>query len=155
MPIRKTVWPCFALLLLAFFLGLPVTAVPVAAEDIARPSNPGGPGPAATMTGDAKAGAQLFAMNCMPCHGDQGKGGVVNPGSDDGTVPPLNPIDPTIANKDTKTFAYNIDLFLQHGSTPDGKNPAIRMPAWGDDKMLSQKQIADLIAYVMSLNPVN
>ena len=155
MPVRKTVWLCFGFLWIAFSLGLTVTANPVSAEDIARPSNPGGPGPAATMTGNAKGGAQLFAENCLPCHGAQGKGGVVNPGSDDGTVPPLNPIDPTIANKDAKTFAYNVDLFLQHGSTPDGKNPAIRMPAWGDDKMLSQKQIADLIAYVMSLNPVN
>lgn len=148
MPVWKTMLRCFGLLLIAILLGSPAVA-----EDIARPSNPGGPGPAATMTGTVKAGAQLFASNCMPCHGNAGKGGVANPGSDDGTVPPLNPIDPTIANKDPKTFAYNVDLFLQHGSTPDGKNPAIRMPAWGDDKMLSQEQIADLIAYVMSLNP--
>lgn len=123
------------------------------AEDVARPSNPGGPGAAVNLSGDVQAGAKLFQNNCVPCHGAQGKGGVPNPGSDDGTVPPLNPIDPTIANKDPKVFAHNVDLFLQHGSTPAGRKPAISMPAWGADQMLTQQQIADVIAYVMSLNP--
>ncbi len=126
---------------------------PAAAEEIARPSNPGGPGAAATMKGDAQAGAKLFAVNCTPCHGAEGKGGVPNPGSADGSVPLLNPIDPTLVSKDPKVFAANLDLFLQHGSTPEGNHPAITMPAWGADKMLTQQQIADLIAYVMSLNP--
>jgi mono/diheme cytochrome c family protein len=119
----------------------------------ARPSNPGGPGPAATMTGDSKAGAALFATNCKACHGDQGKGGVSNPGSSDGTVPPLNPIDETLMSKDPKVFAYNLDLFIQHGSTPAGDKPALKMAAWGDDSTLTQQQIADVIAYIMSLNP--
>lgn len=132
-----------------------VPALPAAAEDIARPSNSGGPGAAATMTGDVAAGAKLFASNCQGCHGVEGKGGVPNPGSTDGTVPPLNPIDPTLVNKDAKTFAYNVDLFLQNGSTPEGPKPAISMPAWGADKMLTQKELADLIAYVMSLNPAH
>lgn len=126
---------------------------PDAAEEIARPSNPGGPGPAATLPGDAQAGGKLFAVNCMPCHGAEGKGGIPNPGSTDGTVPPLNPIDATMVSKDPKAFAYNIDLFIQNGSTPEGRNPAIKMPPWGADKMLTQQQIADLIAYLMSLNP--
>jgi mono/diheme cytochrome c family protein len=141
------------------FLATAALAVPAAqagpapAAAIARPSNPGGPGEAATLTGDAKAGAKIFATNCMPCHGNQGKGGIPNPGSTDGTVPPLNPIDITMVSKDPKVFAHNIDLFIQNGSTPDGHNPAIKMPAWGADKMLKQQQIADLIAYIISLNP--
>lgn len=143
----------FLSLTFAAILILGAGTQPDAAEEIARPSNSGGPGPAATMPGDAQAGGRLFAVNCMPCHGAEGKGGIPNPGSDDGTVPPLNPIDPTLVNKDPKVFVYNLDLFIQHGSTPEGHNPAIKMPPWGDDKMLSQKQIADLIAYVMSLNP--
>jgi mono/diheme cytochrome c family protein len=118
----------------------------------ARPSNPGGPGEAVNLTGNASAGQQVFQTNCVECHGDQGKGGVSNPGSDDGTVPTLNPIDPTLVSSNAKTFATNLDLFLQHGSTPEGSGPEKSMPAWGDDNKLTQQQIADVIAYVISLN---
>lgn len=144
-------------------LGLALVAAPMAfaaqsesasSMEIARPSNPGGPGMAAAMAGDAKAGAEVYAQNCMSCHGDKGKGGIANPGSTDGTVPPLNPIDETMVSKDKKVFAGNIDLFIQHGSTPEGPKPGIKMPAWGDDKLLTQQQIADVIAYIISLNPV-
>ncbi len=121
---------------------------------IARPSNPGGPGSAVALVGNAKAGAKIFAANCADCHGMQGKGGVTNAGSADGTVPPLNPIDETMMSRDPKTFGTNIDRFIEHGSTPDGPGPAISMPAWGADKMLKQQEIADVIAYIISLNPV-
>jgi mono/diheme cytochrome c family protein len=121
-------------------------AISATTAKIARPSNPDGPGEAAAMAGNAKIGAKIFAANCMPCHGAEGKGGVPNPGSTDGTVPPLNPIDETMVSKDPKVFAYNIDLFVQNGSTPEGPNPAIRMPAWGADHLLEQEQIADVIA---------
>ena len=121
-------------------------------EEIARPSNSGGPGDAVNLTGDAASGAQVFQTNCVPCHGPQGTQGVPNPGTDDGSVPTLNPIDSTMVSSDYKTFAYNIDLFVQHGSTPAGSNPAISMPAWGDQNALTQQQIADVIAYVISLN---
>lgn len=132
------------------------TALPAAtseaSEDIARPSNAGGPGEAATVAGDPKAGAVVFATYCKECHGDQGKGGVKNPGSDDGTVPPLNPIDKTLVSKDPKVFAYNIDLFVQNGSTPEGDHPTLKMTDWGKSGALTQQQIADVIAYIMSLN---
>lgn len=134
------------------------TAVPTAnettepAEEVARPSNPGGPGPALNLTGDATAGQQIFASNCQICHGADGKGGNPNPGSDDGTIPALNPIDPTIKNADPKVFTTNIDLFVEHGSTPSGNNPTFSMIAWGDKQLLTPQQIADVIAYVMSLN---
>ncbi len=121
------------------------------ASEVARPSNPGGPGQALQLTGSPQSGAQVFT-NCMPCHGNQGKGGIPNPGSTDGTVPSLNPIDPTIADKDTNVFAYNVDLFVEHGSTPDGPNPVFKMPPWGDSKSLTPQQIADVISYVISLN---
>ncbi len=128
------------------------TAGATETEAPARPSNPGGPGAAVNLTGNATNGAQLFTTNCQQCHGPQGKGGVPNPGSTDGTVPPLNPIDPTILSQDPKVFAYNVDLFVEHGSTPDGSNPKLVMPAWGDQKLLTPQQIADVIAYIISLN---
>ena len=126
-----------------------------AAAEIARPSNGNlTPGPAITenIAGDPQAGAQVFVDNCKKCHGDAGQGGVDNPGSTDGTVPPLNPIDETLVSKDQKVFATNIDLFIEHGSTPEGDNPKQVMDAWGDTGKLSKQQIADVIAYIISLN---
>jgi mono/diheme cytochrome c family protein len=119
---------------------------------VARPSNEGAPGPAIDLTGDATAGAQIFVDNCQKCHGDQGQGGIDNPGSDDGTIPPLNPIDATLIDKDPKIYATNLDLFIEHGSTPAGTNPKETMPAWGDENKLTPQQIADVIAYIIRLN---
>ena len=121
-------------------------------EEIARPGNPGGPGDAINLTGDNTAGQKVFQDHCRVCHGEAGTDDVLNPGSDDGTVPPLNPIDSTLVSANYKTFAYNVDLFLQNGSNPAGPNPAIQMPAWGVEGGLSQQQIADVIAYIISLN---
>jgi mono/diheme cytochrome c family protein len=120
--------------------------------DVARPSNPGGPGPALDMQGDVGRGKDIYVANCEYCHAAEGKGGLPNPGTTDGTVPALNPIDPTLVNTDYKTFAYNLDLFLEHGSVPEGPEPTRIMPAWGDNKALTPQQIADVIAYVISLN---
>ncbi len=109
-------------------------------------------GPAITqnLKGDATSGQAIFAANCAECHGDRGNGGVPNPGSEDGTVPPLNPIDPMFTTKDPATFAKQIDLYVEHGSHTNGTQ---QMPNWGDSGTLTPQQIADVIAYVMSLNP--
>jgi hypothetical protein len=67
----------------------------------------------------------------------------------------LNPIDPGFladSNGDAAIFAHELDLFVQHGSRPAGKSPLLSMPAWGDHDLLSQKDIADVEAYVMQLN---
>jgi mono/diheme cytochrome c family protein len=120
---------------------------------IARPSNPGGPGPAIDLTGNADAGKVIFAENCSVCHMSEGVGGHENPGSADGTIPSLNPIDETLKDADYKTFATNLDLFLEHGSTPEGNSPIFQMPAWGDKNILAPQQIADVIAYLIGLNP--
>jgi S-disulfanyl-L-cysteine oxidoreductase SoxD len=125
---------------------------PEPTEEVARPSNPGGPGPAVNLTGDANAGQQIFAANCAICHNAEGKGGNPNAGSADGTIPALNPIDPTLKSPDYKTFAGNIDLFIEHGSTPEGPGPTFSMPAWGDKGLLTPQQIADVMAYVIGLN---
>lgn len=108
------------------------------------------PGAALALTGNAGNGATLYVANCKKCHGDQGKGGVSNPGSSDGTIPPLNPTDPQFK---IGNFRLNLDLFIEHGSTPEGPSPVNVMDAWGDKRKLSAQQIADLIAYILSLNP--
>jgi cytochrome c oxidase subunit 2 len=113
-------------------------------------------GLAASLHGDPQQGRVIFAQNCAVCHAPRGIGGVLNPGSDDGTVPSLNPIDPGFSNPsnpaDSAFFARGIDLMVQHGSRPSGPNPAISMTAWGDLRLLTQPQIADVEAYVMELN---
>ncbi len=114
-------------------------------------------GQAASIHGSPLAGRAVFDKNCSTCHGDRGAGGVDNPGSDDGTVPAVNPIDPGFledSQGDPAIFAADLDLFLQHGSRPSGDNPKQSMPAWGDTKKLSQQDIADVEAYVMSMNGV-
>lgn len=132
------------------------TALPANAPtpEPASPSNPGGPGQAVSLQGNADSGRGLFGQDCAACHGPEGVQGKPNPGSDDGSVPVLNPIDPTIANADPKIFATNADLFVQHGSVPSGASPLLMMPPFGDQSLLTQQQIADVIAYVMSLNGV-
>jgi len=121
-------------------------------SNVRRPSNPGGAGPAVNLTGSVESGKQIFAANCAACHGAEGKGGVPNPGSANGTVPTLNPIEAGMVDPDFMTFALNLDLFIEHGSTPKGDNPFRSMPAWGDSGALTPQQIADVIAYVISLN---
>jgi mono/diheme cytochrome c family protein len=122
------------------------------AEGPAKPSNPGGAGQAVNLTGNATKGADIFKANCASCHGDQGKTGIPNPGSKDGSVPSLNPIDETLVSSDAKAYATNIDLFIEHGSTPEGSAPALKMLAFGDQKTLQPQDIADVIAYIISLN---
>jgi len=111
-------------------------------------------GPAATIHGNPAAGATKFAI-CASCHGPRGTVGIANPGSDDGTVPSLNPIDPGFiedSNGDAAIFARELDVFLQHGSLPAGSKPLITMLGFGDHKLMSQADIADIEAYVMELN---
>jgi mono/diheme cytochrome c family protein len=130
------------------------TPLPAGAPTLqpARPSEQGGPGTAITLSGDSIKGASMFGIYCSPCHGPEGVLGVPNPGSDDGSVPSLKPIDPTLINSDPEIFAQNLDLFIEHGSVPEGPDPLIMMPSFGDSKMLTPQQIADVIAYVMQLN---
>jgi mono/diheme cytochrome c family protein len=120
----------------------------------ARPSESGGPGTAATLTGNVDQGRPMFGSYCALCHGPEGVLGISNPDTDDLSVPPLNPIDPTLIDPDPKIFAVNVDLFIEHGSIPEGEGPLLLMPPFGDSNMLTQQQIADIIAYVISLNSV-
>ena len=140
------------------FVGIPASvanATPTetpAQEEVAAPSNSGGPGDAIHLTGDPIAGKQVYIAQCQLCHGPEGQGNVLNPGSDDGTVPALNPIDSTLVGSDFQTNVANIDLFIQNGSIPPGVNPALLMPAWGAQNGMTQQHIADVIAYLISLN---
>jgi ubiquinol-cytochrome c reductase cytochrome b subunit len=114
--------------------------------------------PSTNIIGDKDHGAILFHQSCIMCHGPHGNpqtpgfAGFMN-GAPKG-VPSLNPIDRNVFNPDPQTFAEHIDQFLQHGApNPEVGGPA--MPNFGDSHALTQAQIADLEAYVLSLNGVD
>jgi cytochrome c len=138
---------CVVLAMAAAACGAAVTPDPNAA----KPSNPGGTGKALSLTGDPVKGKQIFADKCVECHGEEGKGGIANEGAEE-DVPELNPIDSTMVNTDLKVFAANIDVFIEHGSTPGGDSPTRVMLPFGDSNLLQPQDIADVIAYVISLN---
>ncbi len=102
--------------------------------------------------GDKEHGAILFHQSCIMCHGPHGNPKTPGFNAPKG-VPSLNPIDRNVFNADPQTFVEHIDQFIQHGipNTEGGPN----MPDFGASHALTQAQIADLEAYVLSLNGVD
>ncbi|HZL44009.1 MAG TPA: hypothetical protein VFD66_12110, partial [Verrucomicrobiae bacterium] len=78
-----------------------------------------------------------------------------NPGSQAGVVPPLAPISRGLFSDDPVAFAANIDRVIQQGATPPGPAPALQMPAFGTTHSLTLPEIANVEAYVLSLNGVD
>ena len=113
------------------------------------------PGEAAGTIGNVAHGSLLFQQYCESCHGINGMGGVHNPGSLTKEVPALNPISKKLFNKNPQDFANNIDIFIQHGSVPAGKTPALHMFSYGDSHTLTQQEIANIEAYILNINDVN
>ena len=121
------------------------------------------PSVASNTIGSAEHGKLIFVAYCQQCHGVDGKTGIDNPNSVDGTVPAINPMDPEISGADKsgkvpdiQKFIDNMDVYLQDGSspdaTPDGADPKYKMPSFGNTFAMSQPQIADVEAYVVQLN---
>jgi ubiquinol-cytochrome c reductase cytochrome b subunit len=107
------------------------------------------------MIGDPKHGAVLFDLDCAKCHGKAGVGQVPNPGSQAGVVPALAPISRGLFTNDPVVFAANIDRVIQQGATSPGSGPALQMPAFGTTRSLTAPEIANIEAYVLSLNGVD
>jgi ubiquinol-cytochrome c reductase cytochrome b subunit len=122
----------------------------------AETAGPQGPPEAASFViGNVDLGTTIFHQSCEPCHGPRGAGKVPNPGSTEGAVPPLKPIDPELFGRDAQTFVNKIDPYIQHGSIPAGPNPALRMLPFGDSESLTQQMIANVEAYVLYLNGID
>jgi len=132
---------------------LPATAVH-GAGPLSGSTGQGPPGPAASVIGSVEHGAKLFRLYCTSCHGPDGKGGVSNPGAEGGTIPALDPIRRKFFSRDPGEFATNIDRVLQHGAIPKGPLPEKSMLTFGTTHSLSQEEISDLEAYILSLNGV-
>lgn len=135
-------------------------APPPGVREIQLPSEVGATGPAADMVGNWQHGKKLFDINCVNCHGQEGRGGIPNPGSYLGVVPALNPIRSELFSRDPAVFAENLDRFIQNGAQAPGPNSATAMPqlsmiAYGRTQSLTQPEISNIIAYVMHLNGVS
>jgi hypothetical protein len=111
-------------------------------------------GLAAFIKGSPEYGEDLYNKYCLSCHGVHGKKGIDNEGSIEGVVPSINPISKSFYNNDPAVFAQNIDKIIQHGSMPEGENPALKMEAYGDKLVLTQQQISDIEAYILKINKV-
>jgi len=129
--------------------GASPSSAPPAADALAPPVT------VVKMIGDPGHGAILFDLNCAKCHGKAGQGHVPNPGSQAGAVSPLAPISRGLFSDDPVVFAENVDRLIQHGATPPGPGPALRMPAFGATRSLTAQEIANIEAYVLSLNSVD
>ncbi|MEJ2705430.1 MAG: c-type cytochrome [Sedimentisphaerales bacterium] len=112
-------------------------------------------GKAAYLVGNPPHGEKLYNNHCSQCHGKDGKGGVANPGSSAGKIPPLNPISKELFSKNPISFAENIDRYIQHGAVPKGPHPQKSMPAFGDNLKLTQQMMAEIEAYILKLNGVD
>ncbi len=112
-------------------------------------------GLAASLIGNPEHGEVLFRQQCEGCHGVDGKGTIANPGSTAGIIPVLNPVSKKYFNPSPGSFVADIDTIIQHGSIPAGPGPAFRMPAFGESNTLSQQQIAQIEAYILSINGVD
>lgn len=104
------------------------------------------------IVGNREHGRVLFQENCMRCHGPEGKVNTSDFSSLPG-VPSIVPIRQDLYSKDPREFVRNIDRSIQHGVRNRSGGPD--MPAFGDTHTLTQAQIADIEAYVLSLNDVD
>lgn len=112
-----------------------VTAAPPSAP-VTAPTYAPDPAPIAL-----SEGADLFAQNCVTCHGATGAGdGPASPG--------LNPKPRQLSNKDvmSKISDAQITSVLKGGGASVGKSPL--MPAFGH---LKDTQIKALVAHIRSL----
>jgi mono/diheme cytochrome c family protein len=123
--------------LLLFLLPL-LLVVGVAAFLLARGGGSAGVAPVSSATplvGDPAAGQGIYAQRCASCHGSEGGGGRARA---------LVPANATLRGSDAQAFNANVIRIVTHGKG--------RMPAWGDTGRLTPQQIADVAAYILSLN---
>ncbi|MGA8657063.1 MAG: cytochrome c [Chthoniobacterales bacterium] len=117
--------------------------VPRGSED-AAPSLPLSP--------ELQRGLKIYEeFSCAACHGPGGKGGVHNFNAQSGQeVPPLN----HVADGFTKSeliAKIQIGVPIVPKLDPNGPAPPLQMPGFKD--MLSDAQLDDLVAYLISLKP--
>lgn len=122
-----------------------VQASPPWPEPIRRP-------PAVAEASAVERGRQVYGRyGCGLCHGERGEGGFANLNAEtEGKVPPVM----YVAEGYT---AEELGALIRRGTPtigkadPQGPIPPYRMPGWGD--RMTDREVADLVAYLMSLYP--
>ncbi|MBI3947280.1 MAG: c-type cytochrome [Armatimonadetes bacterium] len=100
--------------------------------------------------GAVEAGRRVYQRyGCVVCHGEGGQGGVPNPNSQDGRVPPLIYVADELLDREIR------DRILQ-GSIPEkkdpgGPDPLYIMPAWKG--ILTEQDAYQVVEYLKSLLP--
>jgi mono/diheme cytochrome c family protein len=133
-----------ALVALAVPVLVAFTAISTLADSSPSPSPAGS---AAALPGDPAKGAALYATNCQTCHGASLEGGI---------GAKLSPIDKLtgVANPLDPAFLISI---ITNGRSPQAGDPKqTPMPAKGGNDKLTDQDIKDLAAYIISnQNPTN
>jgi len=134
-----------ALVALAVPVLVAFTAITTLADSSPSPSPSGSSAP--PLTGDPARGAALYATNCQTCHGASLEGGI---------GAKLSPIDTLkgVANPLDPAFLISI---ITNGRNPQPGDPRqTMMPAKGGNDKLTDQDIKDLAAYIISnQNPTN
>jgi mono/diheme cytochrome c family protein len=107
--------------------------------------------PAPPLSPELQSGLKIYEEFCAACHGPSGKGGVYNFNAQSGQqVPPLN----HVADGYTKPeliAKIQMGVPVEPKLDPKGPEPPLHMPGFKD--MLSDAQLNDLVAYLISLKP--
>ncbi len=95
--------------------------------------------------------AIFLKAGCVACHGAQGRGGFPNNNVPGEAIPALTKTAETYTPEELrKKIAAGS---LPQKERPDGPEPLVSMPPW--QKVLSDAEIKDVAAYVLSLTPKN
>lgn len=94
-------------------------------------------------------GRALFKrVGCFQCHGEEGKGGVLNANAQGGHVPTLTLVSQGYSDPELKAKIHNGVRYLVKADS-NGPMPPLFMPTWG--RVLTDRQIDDIVAYLKSL----
>lgn len=107
--------------------------------------------PAALLTPEQRGEVLYKRYGCRGCHGEDGSGGVRNSNAvTDEVVPPLRYVKEGYTIDELKE---RVRSGVPHVAKRDplGPDPPLNMPAWGD--RLTERQLDDLVAYLLSLYP--
>lgn len=99
--------------------------------------------PSGDLRGDAARGADLYALYCMTCHGERGRGD--GPAAAAMNPKPADHSDPARMGALSDAHLYKV---IQKGGAAVGKSPL--MAPWGS--ILNDSQIRDLIGFLRQLS---
>jgi mono/diheme cytochrome c family protein len=88
--------------------------------------------------------------SCSACHGEEGRGGILNPNAIGGLVPPINRVSEGFTKAELREKVRRGVASPQKADSAGADTPLF-MPAW--EKVLSDKELESLIEYLFSLTP--